>query len=287
MFSKTIIYTIIALLAFAGNSILCRLALGENSIDAASFTIIRLISGAVVLSILLAVTARKPTNDVNTTSGSWLASIMLFIYAIGFSYAYISLETGVGALVLFAAVQLTMIIVSLIQGNRFSNIEFSGIIIAFSGFVYLVFPALTSPSLTGFILMTLAGIAWGVYSIIGRHSVNPLADTTFNFIRTVPFALLLLLVTIDDALLSFNGIVYAALSGGLASGIGYAIWYIALSKLSASIAAVSQLMVPVIAGAGGVLFASEQLSMVLIISTMIILGGILLVVFGNQLKHHS
>lgn len=287
MFSKTIIYTIIALLAFAGNSILCRLALGENSIDAASFTIIRLISGAVVLSILLAVTARKPTNHVNTSSGSWLASIMLFIYAIGFSYAYISLETGVGALVLFAAVQLTMIIVSLIQGNRFSNIEFSGIIIAFSGFVYLVFPALTSPSLTGFILMTLAGIAWGVYSIIGRNSVNPLADTTFNFIRTVPFALFLLLVTIDDALLSFNGIVYAVLSGGLASGIGYAIWYIALSKLSASIAAVSQLMVPVIAGAGGVLFASEQLSMVLIISTMIILGGILLVVFGNQLKHQS
>lgn len=275
---KVAALTILALFAFAGNSILCRLALGENAIDAASFTSIRLFSGVVVLLLLLK--ALQP-RAVIVSKGSWKASFMLFVYAIAFSFAYVSLDTGTGALILFASVQITMILVGLLSGSRLYFFEWLGVIVAFSGFVYLVLPGASAPSLSGFVLMAAAGVAWGFYTLAGRASKNPLSDTTYNFIRTLPLVLILIAATILNATLSWQGIALAILSGGITSGIGYAIWYMALGGLSAIQAAVLQLLVPVIAAAGGVLFADEVLSMRLLLSSTLILGGILMVILGK------
>ncbi|MBR9868674.1 DMT family transporter [uncultured Amphritea sp.] len=280
----TIVYTLFALLAFAGNSVLCRLALGEQSIDAGSFTVIRLFSGIIVLSMLWYLTQATQTKPGSITGrGSWSAALMLFIYALGFSYAYISLDTGTGALILFGAVQITMILVSLWRGARLLWVEWLGLGLAFSGFVYLLKPAINTPSLWGFILMMAAGIAWGIYTLIGRGSVNPLADTHFNFLRTLPLIILTLIITLalGDSVLSFNGVMLAVLSGAVASGIGYAVWYRALSGLSAVQAAVLQLLVPVIAAAGGVVFTDEIISVRLLLAALLVLGGILLVVVGR------
>ena len=272
---KIILFTTLALLAFAGNSILCRLALDENSIDAASFTSIRLLSGILVLFVILIIVQPK---DTITSKGSWYASFMLFFYAIAFSYAYLSLDTGTGALILFASVQITMIIVGIYLGNKLHLLEWVGVIVSFSGFVYLVFPDLTSPSLIGFILMLIAGVAWGLYTLTGKKSKNPLSDTAFNFMRTLPLVIILMTLTFQNITLSSEGIIIAIISGGLTSGIGYTLWYLALGGLSSIQAAVVQLLVPVLAALGGVLFADEYLSFRLVISTTIILGGILMVI---------
>jgi drug/metabolite transporter (DMT)-like permease len=277
---KTIVSTVFALLAFAGNSVLCRLALGDTTIDAASFTSIRLFSGIVVLAVILKM---SPKQNAASSKGSWLASFMLFLYAVSFSFAYISLDTGTGALILFAAVQFTMIFVNLFSGNKLHYFEWLGLLTACSGFVYFVLPRLTSPSLTGFILMTVSGIAWGFYTLKGRVSKSPLNDTAYNFIRTIPWLLILMLITIQDALLSTQGVYFAVLSGAITSGIGYVVWYSALNGLSVTQAAVVQLFVPVIAAIGGVLFASELVSIRLVISSILILGGILIVVLGRNL----
>ena len=276
---KTTIFTALALLAFAGNSILCRLALGENTIDAASFTWIRLLSGIVVLALILKVLTPR---DVGISKGSWKASVMLFLYAVCFSFAYISLETGMGALILFAAVQITIIATGLVSGTKLHFVEWLGAAIAFFGFVFLVIPGLSAPPLTGFILMSLAGGAWGFYTLAGKGSKNPLGDTAYNFIRTAPFVVVLVAFTIQYSSLSWEGVLLAILSGGLTSGIGYTIWYMALGGLSAIQAAVVQLLVPVIAALGGVLFADEALSMRLVISSVLILGGILIVILGKH-----
>ena len=275
---KIILCTCLALLAFAGNSILCRLALGNNVIDAASFTVIRLLSGIIVLLVIFYLTRN---NKESTSKGSWGASSMLFLYAITFSFAYISLETGIGALILFGSVQITMILASLISGNRLHYSEWIGVVIAFSGFVYLVLPGLTTPSLMGFILMTVAGIAWGIYTLLGRGSNNPLSDTAHNFLRTLPFVAVLIAITFQNSNLSQEGILLAALSGGIASGIGYTVWYIALRGLSITHAAVIQLFVPVLAAVGGVLFANELISLRLVLSSTMILGCIMAVVMGR------
>jgi drug/metabolite transporter (DMT)-like permease len=275
---RIVTLTGLALIAFAANSVLCRLALGENAIDASSFTVIRLLSGAIVL---LAIIKFSSTNTESATKGSYSASLMLFIYAIAFSYAYITLETGTGALILFGSVQITMILLSLISGNRLHISEWLGVIISFAGFVYLILPGVTTPSVTGFLLMTVAGIAWGIYTLKGRGSTNPLMDTAYNFLRTVPLVIILAIVTINHSHYSTSGILLAVISGGIASGIGYAIWYSALGGLSATQAAVVQLSVPVIAASGGVIFVSEPITLRLIISAALILGGILLVVIGR------
>lgn len=275
---KTIILTGLALIAFAANSILCRLALGSEAIDASSFTVIRLLSGTIVLLIIICST-RKTTRV--STKGSWAASFMLFIYAVTFSYAYISLDTGTGALILFGAVQITMILLSLITGTRLHFSEWTGVTIAFSGFVYLVLPGVTAPSTAGFLLMTVAGIAWGIYTLKGRSSKSPLMDTAYNFFRTTPFVILLAVITINNTNYSSEGILFALLSGGITSGIGYTIWYIALGGLSSTQAAVLQLSVPVIAALGGVVFVSEAITFRLIISATMVLGGILLVIIGK------
>ena len=276
---RTLVFTSLALIAFAANSVLCRLALGNDAIDASSFTVIRLLSGALVLWLILKFNGN---NNKISSRGSWLSGMMLFLYAIAFSFAYISLQTGTGALILFGAVQITMILLSILSGNRLHITEWLGVIIAFAGFVYLVLPGLSTPSLTGFVLMTVAGIAWGVYTLRGRGSTSPLEDTCFNFLRTVPAVLVLALITARNAHYSADGIVLAILSGAVASGIGYTIWYIALGGLMATQAAVVQLSVPVIAALGGVVFVSEAITPRLVLSASMILGGIAIVIRGRN-----
>jgi len=270
--------TCLALIAFAANSVLCRLALGNETIDAASFTVVRLLSGALTLLLILGM---KGNNKGVISKGSWAASFSLFLYAITFSYAYLSIDTGTGALILFGTVQLTMILLSLIAGTRLHFSEWSGVIIAFMGFIYLILPNITTPSINGLILMTVSGVSWGIYTLKGRSSNNPLMDTTYNFLRTIPFVMILAIFTMEVMSISTEGIILALLSGGLTSGIGYTIWYIALRGLSTTQAAVVQLLVPVIAAVGGVLFVSETITLRLVISAVIVLGGILMVILGK------
>lgn len=275
---KTTALTALALIAFAANSVLCRLALGNDFIDAASFTVLRLLSGTLVLLIIMVGTRNT---SVTSKKGSWSASFLLFLYASTFSFAYISLDTGTGALILFASVQITIILLSLITGTRLHISEWVGITIAFAGFAYLILPGVSAPSLDGFILMTVSGIAWGIYTLKGRDSKNPLVDTAYNFLRTTPLVLILLIATIANAHYSTEGIALALLSGGITSGIGYTIWYIALGGLSSTQAAVVQLSVPVIAALGGVIFVAEEITFRLASSSALVLGGILIVVLGK------
>ena len=291
--SKTIFYTFLALTAFAANSVLCRLALEMRidgpAIDAGSFTSIRLISGIVALLVILQLTkssSKKAVEgklkDTIKTKGSWFAAAMLFIYAAGFSYAYISLETGTGALILFGVVQMTMIAVSIYSGNKLHYSEWLGVGLAFTGFVYLMLPGVSAPSLQGLVLMTLSGIAWGYYTLAGKGSKDPLGDTSSNFLRTLPFVVLLIVLNLDTVYLTDQGVYLAIASGAITSGMGYTIWYIALRSLQTMQAAVLQLLVPVIAAIGGVLFVEELLTTRIIVSALLILGGILLVVVGKK-----
>ncbi|RUO71522.1 EamA/RhaT family transporter [Pseudidiomarina salinarum] len=272
-------FTLLALIAFAGNSVLCRLALADDSIDPASFTVIRLLSGAIILALIILVN-RRP--QISGQTGSWTGAAMLFVYAVGFSYAYVSLDTGVGALILFGAVQLTMILTGLATGNKIRHPEWAGLILAFAGFVYLIQPRLTVPeSAAGVAMMTLAGIAWGCYSLKGRGSLGAINDTAYNFFRTIPFVLVLALVTLDGAYWSQTGLLLAVASGAVTSGIGYALWYIALRNLSVTVAAVGQLSVPVIAAVGGVIFAGELITMRMSLAAVLVLGGIFIVVMSR------
>ena len=280
---KTLIFTGFTLIAFAANSVLCRLALGEKTIDASSFTVIRLLSGTIVLLVILKINSNKNNSAIK---GSWPAGLMLFLYAVTFSFAYITLDTGTGAIILFGSVQITMILLSLISGDRLHITEWIGVSIAFIGFVYLVSSGVTSPSVIGFSLMTMAGIAWGIYTLKGRDSVNPLVDTAYNFLRTIPFVIVLAIIAIQNTHYSTEGILLAVLSGGIASGIGYTMWYIALGGLSVTQAAVVQLLVPIIAALGGVIFLSEKITLRLTLSAIMILGGILMVVWGRYYFVH-
>jgi len=206
---------------------------------------------------------------------------MLFLYAITFSFAYISLDTATGALILFGSVQFTMILLSFFTGTRLHFSEWTGLTIAFAGFVYLVLPSISTPSIIGLLLMTLAGAAWAVYTLKGRGSISPLMDTAFNFLRTTPFVIILAIITISHAHYSYEGILFAFLSGSITSGLGYTIWYFALRGLTSTQAAVLQLAVPVIAAFGGVIFLAEAITLRLSVSAAMVLGGILMVVLGR------
>lgn len=269
---RPLLLTTLAMLAFAGNSLLCRLALRETAIDPASFTAIRLVSGALVLCLLLAV--RRPRRPL---AGSWLGAGALLAYASAFSFAYLSLDTGVGALLLFGAVQLSMLFWGLWRGERLAAAAIIGTVLASTGLLALLLPGASAPPLAAALLMLGAGIAWGVYSLLGRGRGEPLAVTAGNFLRATPLALLLL-VTLPGSL---NGDVagagYALLSGALTSGIGYAIWYSALPYLRASQAASVQLSVPILAALGGSLLLAEPLSLRLLLCSAAVLGGIALV----------
>lgn len=285
---KTISLTMLALLAFAGNSLLCRAALANSSIDPASFTAVRLLSGAMVLLIVLSLSRHVPrVGESNGTLpaprfGSWFAALMLFSYALAFSYAYTILPTGTGALVLFGAVQLTMLLSGIRKGHRPKLLEWAGIIIAFMGLIYLVWPALGTPSLFGFGLMVLAGMAWGFYSLVGRNSLQPLADTTYNFVRTLPLLIPVIVWAWLFGQWRIDGLLLALASGGITSGLGYAIWYRVLPSLLPSQAAVVQLLVPVLAALSGIVWLGESLSVRLIVATIAVLSGILLVLSVKQ-----
>ncbi len=276
------LYTSLAMVAFASNSLLNRLALGRESIDALSYTAIRLVSGALALWMI----ASLQKNDARPKiRGNWISAAMLFLYAIAFSFAYISLNAGTGALILFGSVQMTMILVAIRSGERPQLLEWLGLLMAVSGLIYLVLPGLEAPSPLGSALMATAGIAWGVYSLRGRGSSSPLADTTGNFIRAVSFILSVLitwLVAWNEVYLSPPGILWAVISGAFASGVGYVIWYTALAGLTATRAAVVQLSVPVLAAWGGVVFLAEDISLRLILAAALILGGIGFAIAGRR-----
>ena len=278
---QTALLTTLTMIAFASNSLLNRLALGQKTIDAVSYTTIRLVSGAIML-YLIATLQKK--NGESALRGSGLSAALLFLYAITFSFAYLSLSTGTGALILFGTVQVTMLLFALRSGERPQLLEWLGLSLALGGLVYLVFPGLTAPSPLGSLLMMTAGIAWGFYSIRGRGSQNPLADTAGNFMYAVPMILAIRLISLNYLDLSTQGVLLAILSGALASGVGYVIWYTALRGLTTTRAAIVQLSVPVIAAWSGVLFLAENISARLFIAAALILGGIGLSVLSRRKK---
>jgi drug/metabolite transporter (DMT)-like permease len=264
----------LALCGFAANSLLCRAALASTSIDPASFTAWRLGSGALVLVLLAAVTrAGSPLRH-----GDWRSALALAAYAIAFAYAYVALHAGVGALLLFGAVQLTMIAAGLWRGERFGLVQWLGVALAAVGLVAMKLPLGGAP-LPGVPVaaMLAAGVAWGVYSLLGRGATAPLALTAGNFLRAAPLALVLPWIVPREASMPIDGIGYAVLSGALASGVGYALWYAALPALRATQAAVLQLLVPVLAAAAGVAWLDEPLDARLLIGGAAILGGVALV----------
>jgi len=263
--------TALTLVAFAGNSVLCRLALGDSTIDAAAFTTIRLLTGALTL---LALAGARDRRLPRRQHGNWVSAFVLFAYAVAFSYAYLSLGAGTGALILFGAVQATMIAVGLHAGERPSRVEWAGLLVALAGVIWLVLPGLTAPSPAGTGLMALAGVAWGVYSLRGRRTRDPLPETAGNFLRSVPMVAVVALLAADEIHLTGRGFVLATASGALASGVGYVIWYAALRGLTATRAAIVQLAVPVLAASGGVAFLAETITTRLVVAAVLILGGV-------------
>jgi drug/metabolite transporter (DMT)-like permease len=277
--SPTVVLTVLALIAFAANSIFGRLALGEFTIDPASYTAVRLISGALTLWII----ARffRDTSSAKS-NGGWISAFMLFLYAIAFSVAYISLSAGTGALILFASVQITMIGVGLYGGERPDILEWLGLCIAIVGLIYLVSPGITAPSPFGSALMAIAGIAWGIYSLRGRGSIDPVNTTSDNFLRAVPFTLAIVFFWSSRLTISRIGLLWAVSSGSITSALGYVVWYAALRGLTATRAATVQLSVPVLAALGGAVVLSEVITLRLIISAVVILSGV-----GLAVAHHK
>ena len=304
---KAALYTIIALIAFAANSLLCRMALVDGGIDAWNFTAIRLLSGAACLGLIMLLqahflkrnalkrkllkrtrlkqsslkqTALQQTGSVDKTvlkeKGDWLSAISLVIYAICFSVAYQALDTGTGALILFSAVQLTMIGWGIYNKERLNGVQWLALLIALIGFIYLMLPSAAMPSLSGALIMAISGIAWGIYSIRGKTCVSPLRTTGFNFLRSlVAVPILALLGMSYLSTISMTGVILATVSGAIASGIGYSIWYVAMPLLKTTQSAVIQLCVPVLAAIMGVVFLSEQLTLEFIIASSVILGAVL------------
>ncbi len=269
--------TSLAMIAFAGNSLLCRLALKNTGIDAATFTTIRLVSGAMMLWLLTS--ARR---DERAGGGNWPSAFALFAYAAGFSFAYLTLSAATGALLLFGAVQATMISYGIWKGERLHGSQLVGLALAFSGLIGLMLPGISAPPLVGSILMLGAGVAWGVYSLRGRTGGAPIKVTTGNFLRAAPIAILLCLLNPDHVSLDSVGSLYAVCSGAFASGIGYAVWYTALPALKATHAATVQLSVPVLAAFGGIVFLDEPITLRLVLASLAILGGIALVIVERQ-----
>ena len=271
---RTALFTALALVAFAANSVLCRMALRDGAIDAATFSAIRLAAGAVTLVVV----ARALDVGEMGHAGSWRPAAVLFLYAVPFSFAYLQLTTGTGALILFAGVQLTMVGGALASGERPHARQWTGLAVAVAGLIHLLRPGLAAPDPTGAALMSVAGVAWGVYSLMGRGERNPLARTTGNFVRAVPLALAVNLLALPQVHLSWRGGVLAGLSGALASGVGYVVWYSALRGLTATRAAIVQLAVPVLAAVGGIVLLGEPATLRLAIATALVLGGIALAV---------
>lgn len=259
------------MIAFAGNSLLCRLALRQLQIDAASFTAIRILSGAALLWLVLQMRSHKP-------AGNWFSAGALFVYAAAFSFAYLSLSAGTGALLLFAAVQATMISAGLRAGERLQFSQWCGVALAFAGLLLLLLPGVTAPSVVGALLMLMAGVAWGIYSLRGKGLADPISATAGNFLRAAPLAIVLGLAFAAHGRITATGVTCAILSGAITSGLGYVLWYSVLPSLPATSAATVQLSVPVIAAIGGVLLLQETVTLRLTIAASAVLGGIALAV---------
>jgi drug/metabolite transporter (DMT)-like permease len=272
--SQTLALTAVAMLAFAGNSLLCRLALQHSGIDPASFTTVRLTSGAVVLWALVRWRGQRPAGD-------WGSAAALFVYAAAFSYAYLSLSAGTGALLLFGAVQATMLGWGLWHGQRLGRGQTAGLVLAMGGLVALLLPGVTAPPAGGALLMTAAGVAWGVYSLRGRGAGDPTAVTAGNFVRASALAVPLALAALPWARVDVAGLLWALCSGAVTSGLGYAIWYTALKGLQPTSSASVQLSVPVLTALGGVALLSEPLTLRLALCSAAILGGISCVITGQ------
>jgi len=277
--------TAAALVAFASNSILCRLALGSRAVDPVTFTVVRLASGATALLAVAGLTGRAGGRG----AGNWVSGALLFLYAICFSLAYVVLRVGTGALILFGAVQLTMLLAAVASGERPQPLQWTGLLLALGGFVYLVSPGLAAPSPAGSVLMTAAGVAWGFYTLRGRGAADPITDTTDNFVRAVPFVLAAGAASLPfgDIHVTARGLGLAVASGAVTSGLGYVVWYVALRGLTATRAAGVQLTVPVIAALAGILFMAEPATWRLGLSSVAILGGVSLVLAGREAAPRS
>jgi drug/metabolite transporter (DMT)-like permease len=275
---RVLLVTLLTMIAFAGNSLLCRAALKRTEIDAASFTFIRIVSGTAALWLLTKMRNAVAAVDDRGIAGNWPSALALFAYAAAFSFAYISLSAGTGALLLFGAVQVTMILWGLWHGERLRIPQLIGLALAVSGLVALLLPGLTAPPLGGAILMLSAGVAWGIYSLRGRGERNALSATTGNFLRAVPWAAALSVALLPWARIDSPGAAYGVLSGAIASGLGYVIWYTALPDLNATSAATVQLSVPVLAATGGILMLGESITLRYLLASIAVLGGIALVV---------
>ena len=272
--------TLFALVAFAGNSLLCRMALKETQIDAASFNTIRLVSGALVLTLIV-VFQNAGKVQLHPSKHSLLSALSLFIYAAGFAFAYIDLSAATGALLLFGSVQLTMISYAIYSGERLSLTQTLGLVLALSGLLFLLLPDSTAPSIMEAGLMVLAGIAWGAYSVLGKYSSAPTKTAAQSFVFSLPLTLILSLILLDKISLDLTGTIYAVVSGAVTSGLGYAIWYRVLPFLKSTVAASAQLSVPPLTAIGGALLIGESITLELIVSTLTILGGIALVTFSK------
>jgi drug/metabolite transporter (DMT)-like permease len=323
--ARLFLLTLAAMIAFASNSLLCRAALKQTHIDAATFTFVRIFSGAAALCLSMNV-RRRITVDRTATplaagsktrvgfpsppsspkrrgdpfslrekvrrrvlgwKGNWISALALFAYAAGFSFAYVNLSAGTGALLLFGAVQATMILWGLHKGERLDAIQIVGLVVAVTGLVMLVFPGLSAPPLIGSILMLGAGVAWGVYSLRGKGVQNPASVTAGNFIRAIPFSVVVWILFLPWAHVDLAGVGYAITSGAIASGVGYVIWYSALPGLKAASAATVQLSVPVLAATGGILLLGESITLRYVLASVAVLGGIALVVLTLHSKDQA
>lgn len=275
---KTLGLTVAAMLAFAANSLLARQALGGQLTDAGTYTAVRIISGALLLLVLA---GRNGKNTQSGFSGSWPAGLALLVYALAFSFAYLLLGAATGALILFASVQATMLIWGIFSGERPGAAQWAGLTIAFAAFAYLLMPGIATPNVLGSALMIASGVAWGVYSLRGRGSKNPIGDTAGNFARAALCCVPLLAIPFFGGTASPSGLVLAVLSGTVASALGYVIWYSALPGLTTVQAAVVQLSVPVIAAAGGALLLGETLTLRFMLVSACILCGIGLAILAK------
>jgi drug/metabolite transporter (DMT)-like permease len=271
-FLRIFLLTTITMIAFGANSIFGRVALEGDAIDPSSYSFIRLLSGAIMLAILVG--ASSGVSKKSLSHGNLISALCLFAYAAAFSFSYVNIETGVGALILFACVQAVMIGWALFKGDRPSLFEWLGIVIAFSAFIWLVSPGLEAPDPIAAALMAISGIAWGAYSLRGKSSSDPLKATAGNFLLSVPMGLVLLFITISSSQITLYGVILAIASGAITSGMGYALWYRVLPQLTATRASIVQLTVPVVAGVGGLIFLPEPLTFRFVLASALILGGV-------------
>lgn len=273
--SRTISLTIIAMIAFAANSLLCRMAIGAHTIDPGTFAAVRIVAGALTLCAIMAVRGHRTLLD----GADWRTGAMLFVYVAFFTFAYRSLSAGTGALILFGAVQITMFTAALRGGERFSAVSWAGLALAIAGLIYLVSPGVTAPDALGAAMMAIAGVGWGFYSLLGRGARDPLTATTNAFVLCAPAIVAVSLVSdvISGASVTSYGLALAIASGAIASGCGYVVWYAALPGLGAARAATVQLSVPVIAAFGGVVLIGEPVTTRLVLAAAATLGGVMIV----------